>query len=196
MFETSYQAIRPTLKTGDVVLMARAGLQTLSMMLATRCHWSHVGVLVVAPEADLVLVWEAGSPANVIDAVTRREGRRIEVAALSQRLALSRGRVAVRRLNRALSDDMTSNLQRFRREVQGAPYGGQTIELLKAGLDGVNASAVDISGPLSADLAAEALRAAGILGNNARAFTPRDFSTAGQLPLLRGYELGEETVLS
>jgi hypothetical protein len=181
------------LKTGDLVLFTGQGLARGLARWFNRSPWTHVGLVLRAPDAAEPLLWEAlvGGP------------RRGTIAApLAARVARARGRISVRCLNRPLAASQCELLEALRREVteRGRPRG--LFDLIGAAEDGwVGARRDNLGEPMDGELVAEAYQRVKLLDDIARGgrapgdYRPWHFCASHGLELKSGYALGPELVL-
>ena len=128
----AYDAIRPRLRTGDIVLFSGKGAFSQGIKWFTRSGWSHVGMVVRVQDVDAVLLWESTTLSNVRDVETGQLRKGVQLVSLSQRIAAYRGRVAVRRLMGVRRENrMLKALTRLRRELARRPYEESELELLR-----------------------------------------------------------------
>ena len=199
MNQISYRNLRPDLKTGDIVLYS--GRQRISTVikLATRSHWSHVGMVIYLPEADLVAVWEStrrGTHLVDIDSGQVRKG--VQLVPLGDRLRTYKGSFAIRQLRDAtLTSDNFKSLWALRRVLAESPYEDDRLELLKAAYDGpFGRNDEDLSSIFCSELVAEAYQSLGLLSEHkaSNEYVPADFSSSRELALERG-TLGPEILV-
>jgi len=192
------QDLRALLKTGDIVLFSGKGGASAGIKWATFSRWSHVGMVVVLPEYDLVTVWESSTIATLPDLDTNTPNKGVQLVPLSARLDQYDGDIAVRQLqNVEFSTDDIRSLMQLRRELAGRKYEEEKIQLLKAAWDytfGRNTE--DLSSLFCSELVAEAYQRLGLLDPDmpSNEYVPADFSEKKQLALLRG-SLGPEIFL-
>lgn len=196
-----YDALRPELDTGDLVLFSGRGLVSATIKLFSRSRWSHVGMVYRVVEHDLVLLWESTTLTKLkdLDTGTARQG--VQLVPLQQRLLSYPGEVAVRRLEGPRRAEHLARLQAFRAEVRGRPYETSKLTLLRAALDlgtplGENHG--DLSSLFCSELVIEAYRRAGWAhsqeggsGVPSDEWEPADFDHDGTIDvaLTSGYSL-------
>jgi hypothetical protein len=193
----SYMDIRDRIDTGDLVLFSGKGGVSAGIKWFTRSSWSHVGMALRLPEWDMVLLWESTVINNVKDVEEGRVLQGVQLTPLSERLARYDGDVAIRHLEVERTPAMASALRQLREQFRGRPYEGKHIELLKSAYDGpFGRNHEDLSSLFCSEMVAEAYQAMDLLPPRpaSNEYTPRDFSAAGKLKLVRG-SLGPEVII-
>lgn len=195
----TYEAIRPELGTGDIVLFSGKGPISAGIKVGTRSRWSHVGMLIKLKEYDFLTLWESTTLRSVDDVVYKRPVSGVQLVPLSARLNSYTGVAAVRILQGVhFNDGQTRALMALRRNLSGRPYERSKIELIKAAYDGAfGANEEDLSSLFCSELVAEAYQNLGLLDGDtpSNEYTPADFSQDRDLPLLRG-SLSDEVYLT
>lgn len=174
----TYAEIRPSLKTGDILLFSGKGMVSGLIRRLTNSKWSHVGMVVRVPEFDMVLSWESTALATVRDVETLQKHRGVQLVGLRDRLALYDGEVQVRQLAHPIGAESLAALGAFRSEVSGRPYEQSKIELLKSVWDGWGGhNEEDLSSLFCSELVAEAYQRMGLLPGDppSNEFVPADF---------------------
>lgn len=192
------ETMRAALKTGDIVLFSGKGGASAGIKWATFSRWSHVGMVVVLPEYDLVTVWESSTLATIPDIDTHAPNKGVQLVPLSARLEQYEGEIAVRQLQnvRFKKEDIRSLMQ-LRRELAGRKYEEEQIQLIRAAWDhAFGRNAEDLTSLFCSELVAEAYQRLGLLGEDkpSNEYVPADFSGKRELRLLRG-ALGPEIFL-
>jgi hypothetical protein len=187
-------AVLNQLKTGDLVLFTGHGLASGLRKWFSRSPWTHVGLVLRAPDTAEPLLWEAGRAGP---------GRGTLVVRLAARMAAFPGRIGVRCLNRALAAAQCDRLEALRREVAGRAAKHGLLDLMGAADDGWLGARPEILGdPTDGELVAEAYQRLGLLDDLAHGGTPAHFYRPWQfaerygLELKHGYALGPELALS
>lgn len=197
-----YQDIRDQLKTGDILLFSGKSGISDGIKFFTLSKWSHVG-MVYRFESPLdpkgsIFCWESTTLSNIEDADTGKLTKGVQRVELSERLerCFAQGyEINVRRLSKALTDEMVVALNNFRHEVSGRPYEKNKIELIKAAWDGpLGENKEDLSSLFCSELVAEAYQRMELLNENTPSdeYIPKDFSSERRLQLQLGYLLGNE----
>ena len=153
---------------------------------------------------DMLLLWESTTLSNVEDVIAKRAVRGVQLVPFSERVKTYDGKVAIRRLSKAITLAMQKRLVAFRRKVSGRPYERNYIELIKAAYDGpFGENKENLSSLFCSELVAEAYQQMGLLndppkGWPANEYTPRDLSTEARQPLrlLKGYSLEKELLIT
>lgn len=184
----TYEDLRPTLDTGDIVLFAGKGGISASIKWFTRSRWSHVGMVVFLREMELLAVWEATTLCNIADVLTGVATKGVQLVPLSERLRRYPGEIAIRRL---------VELAALRQALRGRPYERRVLDLVRAAYDGwAGANAENLSSLFCSELVAEAYQTMGLLPPDppSSEYTPHDWST-DRLPLPANYRLGDAICL-
>ena len=188
---TTYADIRGRLQTGDLVLFAGKGWLSRLIQIGTASRWSHVGMVLVLLEYNVVLLWESTTLSSLPDIVSGRGRKGVQLVALSERLRTYDGCAAVCHLKgAALSDADTRALTRFRHEVRGRPYEQSKLQLIVAVFRRWCGFGEDLSSLFCSELVAEAYQRMGLLDPDvpSNSYTPADFAEAfdGAVKLLKG----------
>jgi hypothetical protein len=192
-----YEDERRRLKTGDVALFSGKGRISEIIMRATGSRFSHVAMVVVLKELDLVALWESTTLSNVRDLSSGELRQGVQLVPLSDRLEHYSGAVYVRKLSKTLSEDQLRRLSDFRRTVAGRPYEKSVLELAST-LWNEFGGQEDLSSLFCSELVAETFQQIGLLGDvsaggkASNKYQPRDFSMDEEIALLADYELGSE----
>lgn len=193
-----YETIRSELATGDIVLFAGTGFTSRLIQRATRCRWSHVAMVVHAPDLDMLALWESTTSSGLEDLRSGRAVRGVQLVPLSDRVRTYDGAIAVRRLEGVNLGrlDERQKLAEIRGELRGRPYEKSMLELAAAALEGSNGGSEDLSSLFCSELVAETYQRLGLLpgGIPSNDYSPADFSAASGMRLLKG-ALGPEIVL-
>lgn len=194
----AYENIRSKLKTGDIVLFSGKGGISTGIKWFTQSKWSHVGMVLRLPEWDAVLLWESTTLNSIADVESGKERKGVQLVPLSERIRKYSGETSIRLLSVERTPDMLKDLSLLRAEIKGRPYEEDKVELIKAAYDGpFGANREDLSSLFCSEMVAEAYQRMGLLGEDmpANEYTPKDFSDAFQLELLKG-ELSHEVVIT
>jgi hypothetical protein len=193
-----YEKIRPSLKSGDLVLFDGKGkLSTLIKWFAG--PFSHAGILVYSDDLDYLGLMESTTLQSAPDVETGQIESGVSFVALSERVRGYEGRVFVRQLNKPLDRIRLDALARFRREFHLRPYQKNKIDLVATlwrDYDGKE----ELASLFCSEVTAEALQQAFLLpevgsgGQASDKYTPMDFSSMArpELRLCGGYEYGSE----
>ena len=134
----SYDSIRDTLKTGDIVIFSGKSAISNFIKLFSGGKWSHVGMVLRVKELDdAVLLWESTTLSNVVDVETQSAAKGVQLVPMSQRVASYDGEIAVRALNKGVSAKMQRALAECRKALSRKPYEAGEMELLRAAYDGI-----------------------------------------------------------
>lgn len=196
----AYSALRPSLKSGDLVLTSGESVFSRAIRFLTRSEWSHVGMVICADEWDMVLLWESTIGSTVADVELERLKRGVQLVPLSERVRTYPGRFAIRSLTRALNREEVEILKEFRRAYRDRDYDFDAVELLRSAIDNrmVGDQREDLSSFFCSELIAETYQALGFLGEDkpSNEYVPHDFGWAGSLNLQKGVTLGPETAVT
>ena len=183
-----YEAVRPLLKTGDLVLFAGQGGVSAWIRWFTRSPWTHIGMVVRQERMDSVFVWESTTLSTIKDISSGALRQGVQLAGLRERVLAYDGRIAVRRLSRGLGPRRLARLGALRSRLAGRPYERNRLELLKAAADVLlPENREDLTSLFCSELVAEAYQTMGLLDERkpSNEYVPGDFA-AGQLSRLRG----------
>lgn len=178
-----YDAIRDDLQTGDLVLFQGRG--PISLLIRASGPWSHVG-MVLRTELG-VLLWESTTLSTTKDIEVGRTVQGVQLVPLSQRLAGTRARVAIRRLSPGLLKGQVADIMDLRVELSRRPYERRHLDLLRAWWEEFpGAQAEDLSSVFCSELVAEALQRAGLLpeppeGRPSDRWCPSDFGAGERI---------------
>lgn len=200
--------MRPTLDTGDIVLMSGSGRFSSLIKSLTGSGWSHVAMIV--RRGDRVHIWESSARVELGD--MDEQFIKPELAPLSMRLGPAHagivtdpGDVAVRRLSAShvLQETFAGVVDGFISQVAGRPYETSYLELLRARLGesldrGNVVEALDSF--FCSELVAETYQHMGLLPGSrpSNTYRPRDFSlpvSEGGVRLMDGASLGPVILL-
>lgn len=193
MISADASSLLSVLKTGDLVLCTGRRLAPGLFRWLARTAWTHVGLVLRAPEDAEPLLWEAAC-----------EGPRrgTLVARLAVRVAGFAGRMSVRCLNRPLTSEHCKRLDDLRQEMAERSRAPGLLALMGAADDGWPGARRDHLGdPTDAELVGEAYQRLGLLDDVAHggrlpsAYRPRQFAEGYRLELKHGYALGPELLL-
>lgn len=192
----SYDNIRDTLKTGDIVLCSGKGTVSTIIKAFSRSRWSHVGMVLRLPaEFDFVLCWESTTLGKLKDVYANEPKKGVQLVPLSERVRTYDGEIAIRQLSGIdLTNSHIAELNALRREMRGKPYEQDRLELFKSVYDGPGgANEEDLSSLFCSELVAEAYQRLGLLpsAKPSNEYVPADFSEDRGLTLKKG-KLGEE----
>lgn len=193
----NYLDIRPKIGTGDIVLFSEHNPIAATLQFVTMSRWSNVGLVIIIPEVDLVLLMETAPFGSINDISSGRATKDIQLTSLSTKLRLFNGDVAIRHLEYDRSPMTNITLMAFRQELRYRPYEANYIQFIKGFAEGTDPSTyMDISFIFNAELVAEAYQRLGLLTEDvpSNEYVPKDFSEDGNLILIKG-KLGKEILL-
>lgn len=136
MEKAKYDILRPDMKTGDCVLFSGKGRISEAIKWFSCGKYSHVGVLVVIQEYDLVALWESTTLSNVRDLESGQYRKGVQLVDFSRRLRHYSGTVAYRPLREPLSPWKIEATADLRHRLKGRPYETDKIELVRSAYDG------------------------------------------------------------
>ncbi len=199
----SYDKIRGSLKTGDIVLFSGKGLIGLVIKKYTNSLWTHVGMVIKSDEWDTLLLWESTTLSKLKDVESKTARQGVQSVFLSKTIEVYNGDVAIRKLKVDRTPEMIDALKEFREEVRNRPYERNFIEAFKGAYEGFAGENVeDLSSLFCSELVAEAYQRLGLLKDNKKGgkpsneYTPADFSSKNKekFGLLKGTLEKEEYV--
>ncbi len=196
----TYQQIRASLKTGDIVLFSGKGGVSDWIKLFSGSAWSHLGMILCLPHMDMVLLWESTTLSDLPDIESGKGRKGVQLVPFSERVSMYKGDVAVRLLSKPITQQMETSLGKFRKRASRLKYEKNKIELIKAAWDGpLGGNKENLSSVFCSELVAESYQRMGLLaeppkGWPSNEYTPRDFSTEARYPvhLHKGFTLSEE----
>jgi hypothetical protein len=180
---TPYSAMRPYLRTGDIVLCSGNALFSRIVRRVTGSEWSHCGMIIEHEITGELCIWESTTPTEVADIETGVPVSGVQLVPLQRRLQSYSGHVAVRRLEATRTREMLDALHDFRAEAAGKPFDKDIFELLRAAFDddgvGLEDNVEDLAAYFCSELLAEAYQRMGLLPPNppSNEYTPKDFSS-------------------
>lgn len=176
MLQSTYERIRPSLQTGDIVLFRGEGI--ISSVIRWFCSlishkytkYSHIGTIVC--DSDHILVFESTS--------IRGGVKGVRLTALSDVLANYDGRITIRRLHFNRTTELLHGLAQFISNNIGKPYERHLIELIEASTK-LGFAHVDKSDFFCSELVAAVYQLWGLLGlsPDASKYSPEDFCYGG-----------------
>jgi hypothetical protein len=110
MKKLSYEEIRDSLKSGDIVLFSGYYISSLIIKLFTRTKFNHIGLVYREPESNNVFIWES------------TKGKGVHLESLSDKIKSYRGKVYIRRI---IFDRNTEFYKKFDdciNRYKGRPY--------------------------------------------------------------------------
>jgi hypothetical protein len=199
-----YTEIRDTLATGDIVLFHGLGWESDLIQVVELSPWTHVAMIVRAPEIEYPMIWESTPLKFIKDVVMHKKKSGARLVSLDERLAVAvekrfYGRFAVRQLEVERTSEMMQALINFiAGNVHYLPFPSEwkmLVEFIRGKL--FKEKRVKPENVYCAELVAETYKRMGLmpLDEPSNRFTPKDFSSEGQLPLLKGAKLGKEIFL-
>jgi hypothetical protein len=199
-----YAEIRDTLMTGDIVLFHGLGWESDIIQVMELSQWTHVAMVVRAPEIDYPLIWESTPLQFIEDKAIHKKKAGARLVSLDERLAVAvekrlYGRFAVRRLEVVRSEEMIETLKKFiSGKVHQLPFPSDwkmLLEFLRGRLHMEEKARTD--DVYCAELVAETYKQMGLLSHEvpSTSFIPKNFSSKVALTLLKDAKLGEEIFL-
>lgn len=185
-----YESLRNQLKTGDIILYSGKTPFSMAIRLATRCPWSHCGMVLKLEQYDFLTVWESTLLTHIKDVETQQYMKGVQLMPLSERVRLYDGEIAVRQLQDVVfSEADTLRLMKLRKEISRRPYDFDILEMFRSAYDGIGGdNQEDLSSIFCSELVAEAYQRLGLLDGElaSNEYTPADFADDRKLKLLRG----------
>jgi len=195
-YTNHYKNLRATLKTGDIVLFSGKSPVSAMIKLTTKSPWSHVGMVMRLESYDTVLLWESTGLKDIPDVEDGTAEMGVQLVPMSERVASYDGEVSLRSIDNYTCDETTyQTLSKFRRAERKKPFDWNILEAFKAAYDGpFGKNNEDFAAYFCSELVAETYEKMGLLPGTepANEYTPRDFSSAESLALLRGAQLENE----
>lgn len=199
--ETNYQEnIKENLRTGDIILFSGHGAISNLIKLFTKSEWSHVGIALRNGTTDLY-IWESTTLSDVDDVIDHIKKKGVQLVSFAERTEKYHGKIAVRHLQGVTMDDAEADaLKQLIIELENRPYEEHLIDLLKSSVDTYGKewhNEGDLSSLFCSELIATAYQHLGLLNKTevADEYTPKDFSSAGNMILLRNATLGHEVII-
>ncbi len=187
----AYDTARKKTQTGDLILFAGKGGISSTIKWFSGSKWSHVGMAVVLPGCDVVLLWESTMISDLKEFDTGKLVKGVRLVVLSEAVQKYEGEIAIRHLTVNRTPKMLDDLWKFRDLVRNRPYEESALELIRAAYDGpFGANVEDLSSIFCSELVAESYQVMGLLSEDvpSNEYTPGDFSSdaAEPLRLLKG----------
>ena len=186
-----YLEIRPQLKTGDCLLFDGKGHISELIKRISRGPWSHIAMVVVVNEFNIVGLWESTMLSTQADLDSGQYRKGVQFVDLSARLRGYEGRIAVRQLEKPLDSVQLKRLARLRHEFKDRPYERNMIELARSAYDGFlgNNREESLASLFCSELFAEGYQRMELLpevpyGLPSNEYTPSDFGECRDLQLL------------
>jgi len=199
----TYREIRDSLRTGDLVLMQGLGIESDVIKAVEHSHWSHVAMVLQICGVDQPLIWESTPLHFLEDQVLHSKKSGARIVSLDDRLRLGVEKklykdFALRRLKVKRTHDMMDKLRSYIENVHLLPYPTDW-ELATSYFRGkVLDEKVNIPSMFCAELIAETYMHMGLLDfdHPPNGYSPKDFSSAVKLPLLKSATLEKELLFS
>jgi len=194
-----YPKIRKSVSTGDIILMHGLDFEAGIIELAEFSPWSHVAMVIRTGKRDPPLLWES-TPLHFTEDVVlhaRKSGARLVSLENRLRIGLTRrlySKFAWRRLEAELTSDMLDALREYIEQVHQIRFPS-TLELANDYIKGrLLDEAAIFDHAFCAELVAATYMHMGLLAPDhpSNSYTPKDFSSEGRLPLLKGAHLLKE----
>ena len=185
------------LETGDIILFSGEGARSSLIKRSTRCPWSHVGMAIRLEGLDDLHLYESTSVGCLPDFHSGKLISGVQTVPLQERIRTYPGAVSARKLEERPSVEMLEALEIMHRQFRGRGYEVNDLELLKAAYDGpFGMNKRNSASIFCSELVAFAYQTMGYISRTlpANEYTPRDFSEAGNLTLLKGGLSREMTI--
>lgn len=127
--------MRPTLKTGDIVLFSGDSIAEKAIRRATASAWSHVGLVVRIHNPNVVCLWESTMLNVARDVDRKRIVKGVSLVSLSERVMRTKGNIAVRQSLEPMDEVLKNRLVELRRLRSATPYEFLPSELIGAAFD-------------------------------------------------------------
>lgn len=200
----SYEKLKPTLKTGDIILFSGRYEMSKLVEWLEGSKWSHVAMVVRLDGFDEPLLYEATALTNLPDLITGDHITGPKVVNLLERLKTYGDDVkpyqppqyCVRKLEKPLDPSCVKVIRSTLKQLHGLPNPGEwrmIYEVLAGRFLHINTGLKDIT---CSGFIAYTYHALGLLDLKMpiNGFVPKDFSSAGKLKILNN-SLGEEILI-
>lgn len=154
-----FRTVEPKLETGDVVLFVGYGWVGSTLHKYEQRPWLHMGMVMVFPEYDMILVWEfaPNKSLEVSDKVTGSFRLNVQLTDINTKLRDPRYyRVAVRKLECVRTPEMMRELMKLKKKLEAEGFQGSLPKVV-SDLEELS-PADDLSALFSAELLAVAFR--------------------------------------
>lgn len=200
----TFDEIKDSLQTGDILLFNGQGMFSLLTQIATLSPWSHVGTVIRCEhiktpydgkwkkertvknnQKDCLYLWHSNaSELSIPDAITNQVKKGVQLTPLEVALRLYRGNVFVRRLVHKIDGigcrrECTEKFHKFMRETVVKPYTQDISRLFFAVYDGPFGTNVDNGKDyFCSEITAQTCKEMGLFFDDviASEFVPRDFA--------------------
>ena len=173
-----YQTIRESLRTGDIVLFSGDSFVSRLIRLGTPGPWSHVGMVIVLPGIERVMLWESTTLSKIKDLKTGKLMSGVQLVWLSEKIRDYNGRVAIRKLETPIQIQ-PKRFGEVAKELHGRPYEDDWCDLIKAAWDGPWGDNVpDLDSVFCSELTAATLKRLNVMEDVQpdSEYTPADFA--------------------
>jgi hypothetical protein len=198
-----FRDIRDELLTGDLVLMQGLGIESEIIKVVEHSPWSHVAMIIRISGVDPPLLWESTPLHFLEDTVLHSKKSGARIVSLDERLRIGGMKklykvFALRRLKVSRTRIMMDRLRNYIENVHLLPFPtdwGLVKSYLKGKFLGEKEGAPSL---FCAELVAETYMHMGLLAfdHPSNWYSPKDFSSEVQLPLLKNARLQKEIVFS
>ena len=184
------------MKTGDLVLFSGRYEESKLIEKLEHSPWSHVGMVVKLPDDDQPLFWESTTLTNLAGELFQDHMQGPKVVALYQRMKqygrdlkpYVPARFAYRKLDVAHTEAMIDSLSKMFTKDHGLPDPSEwkmIVEVAESRLLNIRSR---LSTFFCSELIADSYVKMGLLPADraVNAYIPKDFTSAGHLPLLKG----------
>jgi hypothetical protein len=191
-----YSELQTRMQTGDLILFS--GQYPISKMVEKLEHslWSHVAMVVRLPDMEAPLLWESTALTNLPDTLVHDHKTGPKLVDLKERLQTYGSdvtpyvppRYALRPLQVERTSGMIQALHSLFQELHGIPNPGQwkmIFEVVEGRFFKIHSK---LDNYTCSELVAESYIKMGLLDPKLviNGFMPKDFSSDGRLPLLKG----------
>jgi hypothetical protein len=196
MQKNSFSELEPEMRTGDLVLFSGRYEESGLIEKLEHSPWSHVGMIVRLPDVEPVLFWESTTLTNLADELFHDHKKGPKLVNLYERMK-QYGRelkpfvpaaFAYRQLDVVRTDGMLDPLMQMFVQDHGLPNPSEwkmIFEVIEGRLFNIPSR---LDNCFCSELVAESYVKMGLLpaDHAVNAYMPKDFSSDGTLPLLKG----------
>ena len=204
MILDTFKEIKSQLQTGDLILHSSSHLTSLGTKMITQSEYTHVAMILIMKDADEILVYQSANQPCAVDYYDKTMKSGVQVNSLDEHVKNYEGKMWIRRLEIQRTPNMLSELEKFRKTVEGRSYEESFLEKSKSAIDFIlPENKENLSSIFCSELIAEAYQSMGILqkneegGQSSNEYVPKDFAkdNDSKLHLQLGARLGEEILI-
>jgi hypothetical protein len=165
---TTYEGLRPYLKTGELLLLHNRGVVPWIIQRFTKSEINHVGVVYCVRDHDMVMILESDAG---------RGFKGVQLHELSWKLAQVDGMAWLCRLSPPLTIAQLSKAKFYRRKIRGVPYETSWKDLILAGMGAYRINGTGMGALFCSEMVAAFYQFTGVMakGRVASSHAPGDF---------------------